>query len=248
MEKRAAQDATVKVQRKLKRTEKKLASAERERDADDDKENDDDDHQMQEAADAARGGEAEPVRRLDFELVPRRDEIGRFQAESPDVHAVWMAQLARGVAPSTISANVADVAALRGDEIPAPCAATLRRMRGEVTLVSEAMAAWKFAKAKRILFAGWDESTKFGDSIFAMTFLVENFDGGREEVCLRGITLLPTGGTAKALLEHIEARIFIHSRRILGLWIEVHEKANERRGQLGSGGWRVAREHPRTGE
>ena len=149
--------------------------------------------------------ENDPTARLPFELLPRRDERGRFQAESPDIESVRLAQLGRGVAPSTIADNIEDVLALilPGVKIRAPAVSTLRRMRGQVTLTSEAMAAWKFASTKRILFAGWDESTKFGDSVFAMTFLVEYFDGEREEVCLRGLTMLPTGGTSKAILQHI---------------------------------------------
>lgn len=89
---------------------------------------------------------------------------------------------------------------------------------------------------RTFLFAGWDESTKFGDSVFAMTFLIEHFDGSREEVCLRGLTLLPAGGTSKAILEHIETRIFAHARRILGLWIREHEKETAN----GAGSWAAA--------
>ena len=165
---------------------------------------------------------------LPFELLPRRSENGQFQAESPELHALRLAQLGRAVQPANISQNIEDVLALLMPdvEIPAPCTQTLRRMRGEVTLASEAMAAWKFAKAKRILFAGWDESTKFGDSVFAMTFMVEYFDGMREEVCLRGLTLLLAGGTSKAILEHIESRIFTYSRHVLSLWIEQHDKVH----------------------
>lgn len=180
--------------------------------------------------------EEDPVKRLPFEFLPRRDEHGRWQAESPELRSARMAQVARGVSPSTVTANIEDIISLLmpGVELPAPCERSMRQLRGEVTIASEAMAAWKFAKAKRILFAGWDESTKFGDSVFAMTFLVEHFDGSREEVCLRGLTLLPAGGTSKAVLEHIETRIFTHARRILGLWITEHEKAN------GAGSWAAA--------
>ena len=64
---------------------------------------------------------------------------------------------------------------------------------------------------------GWDESTKFGDAVFAINCIVEYFDGTRESVCLRGLTILPDGGTSKAILNHIETHIFAHSRRILTL-------------------------------
>eukprot|EP00966_Prymnesium_polylepis_P091135 2109472-Prymnesium_polylepis.1 len=36
-----------------------------------------------------------------LEILPRRDESGRFQAESPELRALRWAQEARGVAPST---------------------------------------------------------------------------------------------------------------------------------------------------
>jgi len=109
-------------------------------------------------------------------------------------------------------------------EIPAPCEKSLRRMRGEVTLAGEAMAAWKFAKAKRIVWFGWDESTKFGDAVFSCHFVIEYHDGTREDICLRGLTILPEGGTSKAVLNHIEKRILGYSRRILTLWMKHHEK------------------------
>ena len=42
----------------------------------------------------------------------RRDERGRWQAESDELRALKWAQLARGVAPSTVSANIEDVRAV----------------------------------------------------------------------------------------------------------------------------------------
>jgi hypothetical protein len=231
--KRAESAQTKKVKRKLRKTELQLEEA---RQAADEA---DDEMDMECSSGETSADEAEDPtrRRLGFDLVPRRAENGRYQAEDVDLRAARLAQLARGVSDSVVSANMEDMIQLTnpGAKIPAPCERTLRLMRGEVTIASEAMAAWKFAAAKRVLFAGWDESTKFGDSIFAMTFLVEHFDGTREEVCLRGVTLLPCGGTAKAILEHVEERIFTHSRRVLGLWRDEFEKANG-----GGGSWAAA--------
>ena len=232
-EKRDAKAETLKVKRKLRRTELQLERALQSSDESSAEDSSEDGYED------SSEDEQTPVKTLTFQpfdLLPRRDAKGRFQAEAPDVHALRIAQLGRGAAPSLVAKNITDVLALVAPdvEIPEPCVETLRRMRGEVTLVGEAMAAWKFAKAKRILFAGWDESTKFGDAVFAMTFLVEHFDGRREEVCLRGLTLLPAGGTSKAILEHIETRIFTHSRHILGLWIQAYEK------ESGAGSWAAA--------
>jgi len=135
-----------------------------------------------------------------------------------------------------VSLNLQDVVSLLapGVELPATCRTQNQLLRGEVTVAGEAMAALKFAIAKRILFFGWDESTKMGDAVFACTCQVEYFDGTREQVCLRGLSILPGGGTSKALLEHIEKRILTYSRRLLAIWAVEHER------QHGSGSWAAA--------
>ena len=166
----------------------------------------------------------------------RRDERGRWQAESDELRALKWAQLARGVAPSTVSANIEDVLALLAPDLDAPasCPRQNNIMRGEVTLGGEAMAAFKLAKCKRVLCFGWDESTKFGNAVFSCNFQVEHFDGSREDLCLRGLSIMPEGGTSKAVLEHIEKRILAYSRGILTKWMEDHEK------QHGLGSWAAA--------
>ena len=60
---------------------------------------------------------------LGFELLPRRDEKGRWQAESPELRALRHAQLGRGVASSKVSQNIADVLTLVAPDcdVPAPC-------------------------------------------------------------------------------------------------------------------------------
>ena len=94
---REAVTESAKHQRKVRRLEKKL---------EDDEEMDEADDEME-----CSDEEEDPTCRLPFELLPRRDESGRWQAESPELHGVRMAQSARGVAPSTISANIQDPAA-----------------------------------------------------------------------------------------------------------------------------------------
>jgi hypothetical protein len=63
---------------------------------------------------------------------------------------------------------------------------------------------------------------------------VEMFDGEIIEVCLRGLTVLPDGGTSAAILAHIEQRIFSYSRAILRYWMEDFEMEH------GSGSWAAA--------
>jgi hypothetical protein len=172
--------------------------------------------------------------RLPFELMPRRDEAtGRWQAESPELRAVRWAQSARGVHPTTVSHNIQDVLELiaPGLEVPGMSDSAQRQLRTEVTLAGEAMAAWKFASCVRVLSFGWDESTKFGNGVFSCNMQVKNADGSIEDICLRGLSVLPDGGKSVAVLKHIEERIFAHSRRLLTGWKEGYEKAN------GEGSW-----------
>ena len=180
--------------------------------------------------------EAPAPRRLPFELLPRRGEHGRWQAEAVEIRSLRWAQLARGVAPNNISANIQDVLALVAPEleVPASCDRQSHLMRGEVTLAGEAMAAWKFAACKRVLCFGWDESTKFGNAVLSCNFQIEHHDGSRDDVCLRGLSILPEGGKSKEVLAHLEKRILAYSRRMLMLWAEEHDK------RLGSGSWAAA--------
>ena len=216
---RKAEARAAKAQRKLQRLEER---AEREAEAE---------AEMCDADD-----EDDPTRRLPFELLPRRDELGRWQAEAPEIRVLKWAQEARGVAPSTVSANIADVLALIAPhlDIPMSCERQNRIIRGEVTLGGEAMAAFKFAAAMRIMSFGWDESTKFGDAVFGCHFRITNKDGSIEDICLRGLSILPAGGTSAAILEHIEKRILGYSRRLLEKWQEKHEQKH------GKGSWAAA--------
>ena len=220
---RDAEKETEKVSRKLRRTEKQL-----EKNAD---------VEMEEADDEMETDDEDPTARLPFELLPRRDEKGRWQSESPEIRSLRWAQLGRGVAPTTVEANLQDVFALLAPEVQIPAASDshIHKMRGEVTLAGEAMAAWKFAKAKRIMCFGWDESTKFGNAVFSCNFQVQHEDGSIEDLCLRGLSIMPEGGTSRAVLEHIEKRILSHSRRLLTLWMQTFEKANG-----GAGSWAAA--------
>ena len=228
---RVAEFELGKSERKVQKLEKQIEEME----AEDESEDSDDE------SDGEADGDGPPST-VPFDLLPRRDEAGRFQAESPEVRATRWAQLARGVAPSTVSHNIQDVLSLisPGHELPAPTEITNRTLRTEVTIAGEAMAAWKFASAVRILSFGWDESTKFGNGVFSCNAQVKYADGTVEDICLRGLSVLPEGGKSAAVLAHIETRIFAHSRRLLTTWMEGYEKAN------GAGSWAAAgAPHPR---
>jgi hypothetical protein len=98
-----------------------------------------------EASEDESMGEDSPCRprQLGFEVMPRRDERGRFQAESDEVRALKWAQYARGVSPSTVKANIQGVLSLlaHGVVVPACCPRQAMIERGEVTLAGELMAA-----------------------------------------------------------------------------------------------------------
>lgn len=150
------------------------------------------------------------------------------------IRALRWAQEARGVAPSTVSHNIQDILDLiaPGAEVPATCERTNQIMCGEVTLAGEAMAAWKFAACKRVMTVGWDESTKFGDAVLSCNFQIMHQDETVEDICLRGLSIMPNGGTSKAVLEHIEKRILaLYSRNLLTRWMEEFEK------EYGAGSW-----------
>ena len=59
-------------------------------------------------------------------------------------------------------------------------------------------------------------------------------DGSIEDICLRGLSVLPEGGTSAAVLKHIESRIFSHSRRLLTEWKAEYERENSQ------GSWAAA--------
>ena len=121
--------------------------------------------------------------------------------------------------------NITDVLATvaPGVEVPGVAPVQARQLRTEVTVSSQAMAAWKFAIAVRILSFGWDESIKFGDGVISCNAQVQYADGTIEDICLRGLSILPAGGTSAAVMEHIEKRILSHSRRLLTEWKDEYE-------------------------
>ena len=94
----------------------------------------------------------------------RRDARGRFAALPDDIRVLIWAQLSRRVAPSAINANISDAIGVLSpeDQVRLPCERSINLMRGELTIASEAIAAFRVAMSKRIKSFGWDESTKFG--------------------------------------------------------------------------------------
>ena len=165
----------------------------------------------------------------------RRDERGRWKAEHWRARVIKWAQLARRVPPSCIAANIADVLAAFAPDTPWAGVAEeeLRRMRGEVTVGGEAIAALRMAMAKRFVSFGFDESTKFGKNVLSTNAQLEQADGAVVDVVPRGATLT-AGGTAKEISQSIDDKIFAHGRRLLRLWKAAHELEH------GAGSWTKA--------
>ena len=81
--------------------------------------------------------------------ISRRDERGRFTGIPWEVRPLIYGQHARRTPPSAINANITQVLKVFAEEkvIPLPALDELRRMRGELTVAGEAMAAMRVALA-----------------------------------------------------------------------------------------------------
>ena len=169
--------------------------------------------------------------------VARRDEDGRFRVDPWQLRVLEWSQLARGVAPSTVNRNITEVLTLFASEkvVPLACERQMRKLRGEVTIAGEMIAALRVALCTRIISFGFDESTKFGLGLLSTNTQIEPHDalGTSVDVVMRGVTLT-AGGTAEAISKDIEHKLFTHARRLLSLWKEEHERI------YGTGSWAKA--------
>ena len=165
----------------------------------------------------------------------RRDARGRFGTMPHNVRVLVWAQLSRRVPPSAVAANISDAigALAPAEEVSMPCWQQIHKMRGELTIASEAIAAFRIALSKRIISFGWDESTKFGLGLLSSNTQIETQDGQMVDVVMRGATLT-AGGTAEAVAWSIDKKLFAHARRLLTEWKEAHE------GKYGEGSWALA--------
>ena len=107
-----------------------------------------------------------------------------------------MAEEARRTPPSAVAANILDVLYEFAEEevVPMPTIRELQRMRGELTVAGECLAAFRVALAKRIISFGFDESTKFGLGLLSSNTQIEPHDapGTSVDVVLRGTSLIPS--------------------------------------------------------
>jgi hypothetical protein len=165
-----------------------------------------------------------------------RDARGRWKSMPQKLRVLIWAELARRVAPSAVASNIFDTVmayAPDTEELKVPCERVVALMRGELTVASEAIAAFRVALCKRIIAFGWDESTKFGLGLLSSNTQIETQDGEVVDVVMRGATLT-AGGTAAAIAWSIDHKIFKHARALLVGWRAAHEK------EYGEGSWAAA--------
>ena len=109
-----------------------------------------------------------------------------------------------------------------------------QKMRGEVTIAGECIAAFRVAGCARILSFGWDESTKWGLGLLSSNMqIVEQGSSTPVNLVPRGATLT-AGGTAKQIAKEIDEKIFLHLRKLLVGWKRRHEAT------YGEGSWAAA--------
>ena len=175
-----------------------------------------------------------PARRAAAER-SRRDHCGRYKALPGHLRVLIWAQLSRRVPPSAINANISDViGALAPEEaVPLPGERSINLMRSELTVASEAIAAFRVALSKRIISFGWDESSKFGLGLLSSSTQIETQDGQIVDVVMRGAALT-AGGTAEAIAWSVDTKVFSHARRLLKEWRAAHEQ------RFGAGSWAAA--------
>ena len=102
----------------------------------------------------------------------------------------------------TINRNITEVLTLYAKEkvVPMACERQMRKLRTEVTIAGEMIAALRVALCVRIISFGFDESTKFGLGLLSTNTQIEPHDalGTSVDVVMRGVTLT-AGGTAEAI-------------------------------------------------
>ena len=158
----------------------------------------------------------------------KEEKVGNKFTPLPwKVCPVIYGQLARRTPPTAINQNITDVLRTFATEkdVPLPCVDEIRRMRGQLTVAGECLAAFRVALARRIVSFGFDESTKFGMGLLSTNTQLEPHDapGTTIDVVQRG-ACLTAGGTAEEICKSIDVKIFSHSRRLLEGWRAEHEK------------------------
>ena len=122
---------------------------------------------------------------------------GRFDAGPWQMRALVWGELARRTPPTAVGPNVVDAAQLLapGANVREPHFKQIRKMRAEMGLAGQAMAAAQFASCQHVLCSGFDETSKQQTGLLSTNFQCVKEDGAVHNVVLQGVVIIP-GGTA----------------------------------------------------
>jgi hypothetical protein len=131
-------------------------------------------------------------------------------------------QLVNGTRPSAVVKNIVSDAAYLVPwlEVYTPTTRSVRRMRYELRLVGKAIAAYRVARAIRIMTLGSDGTEKLQVSLLTSNVQIETKDGA-EDVILEA-AYVTRGKTAEIEVGEVAASCFERGRAALAAWIKIH--------------------------
>ena len=138
---------------------------------------------------------------------------GRFDAGPWQMRALVWGELARRTPPTAVGPNVVDAAQLLapGANVREPHFKQIRKMRAEMGLAGQAMAAAQFASCQHVLCSGFDETSKQQTGLLSTNFQCVKEDGAVHNVVLQGVVIIP-GGTAEQVASAVETRVLGRAR------------------------------------
>jgi len=141
---------------------------------------------------------------------------GRFAAAPWQLRALVWGQLARRTPPTAVGPNVVDALRLMqpGAPVREPHAKQISKMRVEMGLAGQALAAYQFAGCKRVLCGGFDETTKLQTGLLSTNFQCEMEAGAVRNIVLQGVVIIP-GGTAAQVADAMATRVLGRARASL---------------------------------
>eukprot|EP00965_Chrysotila_dentata_P112484 3718355-Pleurochrysis_carterae.AAC.1 len=135
------------------------------------------------------------------------------------VRALAYGQLARLTPPRAVGQNIAAVVRCVAPWLRCTEATydTVLKLRSEMTVLGEMLAARRVAELKRVLSFGFDETSKFQIGTLSTNVQGEAADGRIVNIVLRGAFVI-AAGTAEHVVEAIENKLFSRGRKLLARW------------------------------
>eukprot|EP00965_Chrysotila_dentata_P131948 4362254-Pleurochrysis_carterae.AAC.1 len=85
------------------------------------------------------------------------------------------------------------------------------KLRSEMAILGEMLAARRVAELRRVIFFGFDETTKFQVGTLSTNVLGEQADGRVVNIVLHGAFVI-AGGTADHVVAAVENKLFSRGR------------------------------------